>query len=331
MIRAGALACLVLPASLWACAALWIDGPPSRALAGLCVAGFAGASVAAFWTLRPLAKAAAVWGLLFAAVLGWWLSLAPRADRDWQPDVARPPRGVVEGDSLVLHNVRNFHYRSSDDYDARWETRRYDLSALEGVDMYLVHWGSPWIAHTIVAWSFGEAAPPLAVSIETRKENGEQYSALLGFFRRFELFYVAADERDVIGLRAAHRGEQVSLYRLAMGPEVARAVLLDYVEEMNRLAERPEWYNALTHNCTTTIRMHARHVAAARPWDWRILVNGKLDELGYERGSIQNRIPFAELKRRSDVTARAAAAIGAPDFSRRIRVDLPARPARPDR
>jgi len=331
VIRGAALAGLALLASLWACAALWIDGPASRGLAGLCIAGFASASVAVFWTLRPLYKAAAVWGLLFAAVLGWWLSLEPRADRDWQPDVAQPPYGEVQGDSLVLHNVRNFHYRSADDFDPRWETRRYDLSALEGVDMYLVHWGSPWIAHTIVSWDFGETGPPLAVSIETRKEKGEQYSAVLGFFRQFELYYVAADERDVVGLRAAHRGEQVLLYRLAAEPEIARAALLDYVSEMNRLAERPDWYNALTHNCTTTIRMHAQHVAAARPWDWRILVNGKLDELGYERGSIQNQISFAELKRRSDVTARAAAAIQAPDFSRQIRQELPARPAPPDR
>jgi len=313
---------LVVPLAAWGTAALWIDGPESRAAAG----GLAGLFLAAVaWLLvrvRPLRRALGGFALLFAALLVWWLSIHARNDRPWLPDVAHPPTASVDGDVLTVRNLRNFAYRSESDFTPRWEERRYDLRELRGVDLFLSYWGSPWIAHTIASWDFGDDGH-LAISIETRKEVGEAYSALLGFFRQFELYYVAADERDVIGVRAVHRGEQVFLYRLATPPAVARDILLDYVAAMNGLAASPDWYNALTHNCTTTIRRHAQHVAPGNPWDWRILVNGRIDQLGYERGQIDTSLPFPVLRRRSDVTERARAAGGADDFSARIREGLP--------
>ena len=124
--------------------------------------------------------------------------------------------------------------------------------------MFFSHWSSPKIAHTILSWSFANAAP-LAISIETRKVVGQEYSAVAGFFRQYPIYYVAADERDVIGVRTNFRGENVCLYRLKTPPENARRLLLDYVKSMNALVERPEWYNAFTANCTTTIRQHVRH------------------------------------------------------------------------
>jgi hypothetical protein len=190
--------------------------------------------------------------------------------------------------------------------------------------MFLCSWGSTLIAHTIASWDFLDG-PPLAISIETRKERGESYSALRGFFRQFELYYVVADERDVIRLRTNFRGERVYLYHIRMSPENARAVLLDYLQAVNSLAKRPQWYNALTHNCTTTIRYHALQVGAGRPWDWRILANGHIDELSYERGTIDTSLPFPELKARSNITAKAKAAYDAIDFSARIRQGLPGR------
>jgi hypothetical protein len=173
-----------------------------------------------------------------------------------------------------------------------------------------------------MSWEF-EDGQQLAISIETRKENGESYSAVRGFFRQYELYYVVADERDVVRLRTNYRGEQVYLYRFRAPAELARAVLLDYLEEVNRLAERPEWYNALTHNCTTTIRHHVQNVAPRNPFSWKILVNGYIDELGYSRGTIDTSLPFAELRARSNITEAAKAADQDPDFSARIRKGLP--------
>jgi hypothetical protein len=187
------------------------------------------------------------------------------------------------------------------------------------------YWASPLIAHTIMSWEFDDGGH-LAISIETRKERGESYSAVRGFFRQYELYYVVADERDVIGVRTNHRGERVYLYRLAASPARARALLLAYLERVNQLARAPAWYNAFSHNCTTSIRLHVQEIGVANPWDWRILVNGHGDQMLYERGSLNRDLPFDELRARSDITARAQAADSRPDFSTRIRDGLPERP-----
>ena len=309
-------------ALVWACAALWFDGPGARWLAGGLAAGFGALCLGALISVRPYRRALVLVTVAFGIVLGWWLTIPASNDRDWLRDVARAPTAEIVGSRVTLHNVRNFAYRSETDYTENWETRTYDLDQLRGVDLFLCFWGPTEIAHTIASWEFADGSH-LAVSIETRKEKGEAYSAVLGFFRQFEVYYVVADERDVVGLRTNHRGETVYLYRLRTPPGKARAILLDYLHEINDLAEHPRWYNALTHNCTTAIRYHARHVGMARPLDWRLLANGHLPELGYERGTLDRSLPLAELSRRGNITERAKAADRAPDFSLRIREGVP--------
>lgn len=315
---------IVVLGAIWATLALWFDSCRITWLAGLFCIIYIGSSVALLMMLRPVWRALlATLGLLLLIVI-WWKMIPPRNDRDWAPDVARLARATVVGNKLTIENVRNFDYRSETDYTGHWETRSYDLDKLLGADMFLSFWGPTLIAHTIASWEFSDGRP-LAISIETRKEKGEAYSALRGIFRQFELYYVVADERDIIRLRTNFRGEHVYLYRIRMSPEGARAVLLDYLKEVNLLAMKPRWYNAITHNCTTTIRHHAMHVGEGKPWDWRILANGHIDELGYERGTIDTSLPFPELKLRSDITEKAKAANNAPDFSARIREGLPSR------
>jgi hypothetical protein len=315
-----ALAALILaPFVLWSALALWFDGPASRPLAAVLAVGLAALALGLLVALRSAARAFAAVALLVAAVAAWWLSIPPRNDRDWTPDVARPARSHREGSRVTIENVRNFDYRSETDF---WETRSWDLDRLRGVDLFLSYWGSPHIAHTIVSWEF-EDAPPLAVSIETRKERGESYSAVRGFFRQYELYYVVADERDLVRLRTDIRGEDVHVYRVRMPPDRARAVLIDYLETIDELADHPAWYNALLHNCTTSIRYHNMRVAGRNPWDWRILANGHLDELMYERGTIDTSLPFPEARARGAISGRARALGNPPDYSARIREGVP--------
>lgn len=304
--------------------ALWLKLPAGAVVRGGTAATLVVLALAASWSvltarawLRCVAFVAAL-----VCVGVWWSTLQPSNERDWLADVARTPTAEFDGDVVTIHDLRNFDYRTETDYDERWETRTYDLSKITGIGLFLSHWSSPAIAHTIVSWEFADSAP-LAISIETRKEKGESYSSVRGFFREYELYYVVADERDLVRLRTNYRGEQVFLYRVKMPPETARALLVDYLEEATRLATRPRWYNAATHNCTTSIRRHVMHVVGRNPFDWRILVNGYLDELMYERGTIDTNLPFPELKALSDITSRAKAADQSPDFSERIREGLP--------
>jgi Domain of unknown function (DUF4105) len=322
-IAAGAIAAALAVA--WGSAALWVDGPAERPLAAALAAGFAALSGACLLLVRPRRRGFAAFAVLLLVVLAWWLAIRPRNDRPWQRDVARLASAEFDGDLVTVHNVRDFDYRSETDFTERWEERTYDLSRVRGVDLFLSFWGPTLIAHTIVSWEFDDG-PPLAISIETRKEEGESYSAVLGFFRQYELYYVVADERDVVGVRANQRGEQVFLYRMRGTPEFARRLLVAYLDEVNELAAKPKWYNALTHNCTTTIRLHVQQADVQNAWDWRILANGKGDEMLYERGTIDTTLAFPELRARSDVTEKARAAAAAPDFSARIRDGLPARP-----
>ena len=317
---------VILAVTAWSVAAIWIDGPKNRPLAAALCVVVAAATLLLLVLVRPWWWAGAAAVVPFVVVLAWWLSIPPSNTRDWQPDVARLPSAVIEGNRVTIRNVRNFAYPSPTAVVERWETRSYDLDKIVGFDMFLSTWGAPGIAHTISSWEFSDGQH-LAISIETRKEKGEEYSALLGFFRQFELYYVVADERDVIGVRAGPRKEDLHLYRLRGSPAFARALLLDYLAEVNQLDRAPRWYNALTHNCTTQIRHHVDQIAPGNPFDWRILANGYLDRLGYERGQINTSMPFEEVKRRSDITARARAADDREDFSKLIREGLPDRPA----
>ena len=179
------------------------------------------------------------------------------------------------------------------------------------------------MAHPIASFQF-DNAPPVCFSIETRKQVGQSYSAIGGLYRQFELIYICAEERDVIRVRTNYRhGEEIFLYRTKAPPEGARRRFMEYVASMNTLRDHPRWYNAVTTNCTTTIR--TQHDAARRaPWDWRILVNGYADEMLYEHGLIEtDNLPFAELKSRARVNEAAQAADAAPDFSTRIRAGRP--------
>ena len=311
----------------WGALALWFDGPASRPAAALLAVAFLAAFVLPPLRLASREMALAASGLVFAIVLGWWLRLPPSNERAWLPDVARTPTSERQGSVVTLHDVRDFDYRSETAFTERWQTRRYDLASVSGLDLFVSFWGPTLYAHTILSFQF-EGAPPLAVSIETRKEQGESYSAVRGFFRQYELVYVMADERDVVGLRARFRGERLQLYRLTTPRAQARALFEQYLVEANALAREPAWYNAFTQNCTTGIWRNVHAIAPRNRFDWRLLANGYLDELLYERGAVDTRLPLGELRARSDVTGRIELCGERADFSACIREGLPLPAAR---
>ena len=316
------LACIVLLA--WMALAVYFDLAP-RGIPWL-PAGLAilvpVAALAALVLVRPRRWAVVGIAVAFVMVLVAWLAIPPSNTRDWQPDVATLPYAEIRGDRVTVHNVRNADYRSETDYTVRLEDRELDLSRLRSLDLFLVYWGSPLIAHTIMSWGF-EGDQYLAVSIETRKEKGEEYSALRGFFRQYELTFVVADERDVVRLRTNFRGEDVYVYRLDVPPADARTLLLKYLRAVNDLREHPQWYNALTDNCTTAIRRLAGSDSRRSWWSWKLFLNGHLDELAYDIGAIDGALPFPVLKAKSLVNDRAKAANADPQFSARIREGLP--------
>jgi hypothetical protein len=262
---------------------------------------------------------------LFALLLLCWFSVSPSNDRDWQPDVAVLPSATVDGDLITVHNIRNIDYRSETDFTIAYYDRTFHLSQLDSIDVAAVYWMGPAIAHIFVSFGFADGNY-LAVSIEARKEKGEGYSSIQGFFRQYELYYAVADERDAIRLRSNYRKdppEDVYLYRVQTSPANRQRLFLEYLREINSLASHAEFYNTLTTNCTSNIWMHTRVNPEHLPYSWKILLSGYVPEYLYEKGKLEPGVPFEELRRRSYVNERAHAADQAADFSQRIRA-LPA-------
>ena len=213
-------------------------------------------------------------------------------------------------------------YRSETDYTPAYYDKTFDLQELRSVDLVTSYWTGPAIAHVFVSFGF-TGDDYLAISIEVRKPKGEGYSTLKGFFRQYELVYIVADERDLIRLRTNYRHdppEDVYIYRVNASIDVERRLFLEYMHKMNELRAHPEFYNTLTTNCTTNIWTN-NHVNEGRvPLSWKILASGYVPEYLYEQGRLETMgLSFPELQERSHVNARAQAAGGAADFSRRIR------------
>lgn len=311
--------CLVmLIAFAWAIGALYYDGNSAALAAFNAIAVLVG-----FFWVKPWNKKLVAFATWFALILGCWLCQRPSNDGDWQTNVEQLAFAEINGDVVTFHNVRAFEYRTTLDYTPHWNTRTVRLSQITGIDMAVNYWGSPWMAHPIVSFQFADA-PPLCVSIETRKKNGQTYSAIGGLYRQFTLVYTVAEETDVIRLRTnIRKGEDVYLYRLNISADHARERFLEYLHTINRLHDKPRWYNAITTNCTTAIRQQ-RDAEKRMPFDWRMLVNGKGDEMLYERNYVlKGGLEFAELKRRSHINEAAQNEANREDYSERIRAGLP--------
>jgi Domain of unknown function (DUF4105) len=331
VVGAVLLGLVVAGMTAWGALALHYSDLESASLRRALVGAFSLSGLAAILAIalrRQRRKAILGYLVLFAVLVAWWSTIEPSNDRDWQPDVARLAYADIRGDLVTVHNIRNFDYRSETDFTPAYYDKTFDLRKLQSMDLIAVYWMGPAIAHTFVSFGFA-GGDYLAISIETRKEKNESYSTIKGFFKQYELYYVVADERDVVRLRTNYRKnppEDVYVYR-AHGPiENGRRLFLEYMQRINQMKEKPEFYNTLTDNCTTGIWMNTRINPGHLPFSWKILASGYVPEYLYEVGRLAPGSPFDELQRLSHINPRAQAADRAADFSRRIRVGVPGVP-----
>ncbi len=322
----------LLLCGLFGALALWYRLPLPAAANGAAALAWAVAALAAIiFSWRGRARVVLVAAIVaMALLLAWWSTIAPSNHRVWADDVSRQLAGRIDGDVVTLENVRNFNWRTDEDYDARWETRQYRLSALRSVDMAVSYWMGPAIAHTLVSFGFDDGKGGIehvAFSVEIRKEKGEAFSAIAGFFKQFELGLVAADERDILRVRTNVRGEDVYLYSVRMTPAAMRSLFLAYVDEAAQLRKAPRFYDTLTANCTTIVFDMARHIVPGLPMDYRLVASGYLPEYLYDLGALAPGKDVATLHAAGHITDRARANGESPQFSEIIRQGVPAVPA----
>ena len=266
----------------------------------------------AFKTLK-CSKYAKYGAISYAAIwltgLGWYLSLTPSQHKAWKQEVQYLPHYQRDADNpnlITIYNVRNFIWQTREHAIPRWQTRQINLSTLTGIDISNTYWMGEKIAHTIVSFRFKESTP-LAFSLEIRKEQHESFSTLGGFFRQYELTLVAAEELDIIYTRTNVRGEQVYLFPLSTIKQAEIKALFEaYLQMMDKLHAKPEWYNTLTSNCTTLIYYMARNLIIESqtnlkdtikpniikrhlPWDYRIWASGYLPNYLYDIGLLERK------------------------------------------
>jgi hypothetical protein len=293
--------------------------------------------LAAIWTMACLTLAGgfllrrwrwrsfAAFLALAAVLITCWRLMPPSNDRNWEPENAVLAYATIDGDRITLHDIRNFDYRSEQDFTPAYYDRVFDLRQLDRVDLFAVYWMGPAVAHVFVSFGFADGAH-VAFSIETRREKGQSFSSLEGFFRQYTLYYAVGDERDIVRLRTNYRHappEQVYLYRLHGHLDSGRQLFLEYLAQINALRQHAQWYNTLTSNCTNSIWLMSRINPEHVPYSWKILLSGYLPEYLYEQGRLDRSVPFPELERGALINARAQAADQAADFSQRIRVGIP--------
>jgi hypothetical protein len=301
--------------------AIYYSNLPSVGLRIALAISFAILAIWLLWLSRHR-RASVVFIVLFLGVVAWWLSISPSHDRPWRPEVAVMPRATIDGDRVRITGVRDFEYRSLNDFTTRYEEREIQLSHLTAVDFFVSYWSEGLVAHTFVSFIF-DNAPPLSISIETRPEVGQGFNPIGSLFKQFELIYVVGDERDLVRVRTNYRKEAVYLYRLNSSPDDVRRLLMVYLKRINELADRPEFYHLLSNSCTINIIRYANAAGRTGRFDIRHVLNGLIDNYLYYSGRMDSTLPFGELRRRSQINEAAQAADDAPDFSERIRVSLP--------
>ena len=251
------------------------------------------------------------------------LSLRPSNDRSWVNDNERMATADFDGDMVTIRNVRDFNWRSTRDFDERWIDVKINLDKISKIWFVLEYFdpSKRQMAHTILSFET-EDGERIACSIEVRREKGERYHPLKGLFRQYELIYVWATERDVIGVRTRCRKKSVThlFEAVVLGPGNERRMLESYLGRTNKLSVEPEWYNTITNTCTTNIVGHVNQVYPGRvPRAISILLPGLSPKLLHRNNLVKMTGTLEETLEMSIIDERANSWDESSDFGDWIR------------
>lgn len=267
--------------------------------------------------LKTIFYAVLVLIIVYIAILFF---MKPSNNKNWAVDQKILPFAEVENNKITIHNIRNFKYRSTTDYDIDYYDKTFDLDKIKSVDFVLEPFSEfAGAAHTFLTFGF-EGDEYVSISVEIRKEIGEEFSALKGLQNKYEIMYVVADEKDAIKLRSNFRKDKVFVYPAKTTKEKKQALFLDMIKRVNKLKEEPEFYNTATNTCTTNIMKHINTITPGKiPFDYRVLMPGYTDELAFDLHLIDTDLSLEEARQVYLINDRAMKYADDPEFSVKIR------------
>lgn len=238
-------------------------------------------------------------------LIWYFITLTPSKcfkNTKWQVPWKRNPTAVFEpANTVTIHNIRDFNYRSVNDYDVNYISDRLNLAETVSLDLAVSHWDNlESIAHTMLSFEFANGKR-LVFSVETRLPENTEQGFLPGLYKQFELLIIIGTENDLFKLRTNYRNEKLYLYRTNASAEQARSILHALLLAANRHVKHPQFYNSLTSNCTTSLIPMLRQIKPSFPGDIRLMLNGYSDEFLFKMGYLAKKSgeTFAELKQRS--------------------------------
>lgn len=323
----------VLLTSVWFCLAIWVQQPLGKIFSYFIIIAWTIFALSIlgiyfkrkFWSRN---KDRLIYLITFVFSLIWYFNIPAKQDRQWSADVSRIFNYEKQGNIVTIHNIRNFNWHTETQFDEHWDSRTFNLDHITGVNIITSYWMGPEIAHTLVSFNFSDQRP-LAFSLETRKEKTESFSAIGGFFRQFELSLLAADEKDIIYTRSNVRGEQVYFFPVQMPKAEAKALFVKYLVKTDQLAQKPEWYNTLSSNCTTLVFDMVQAISPKKlPLDYRLIASGYLPNYLYDLGALEHQWTMKQWYEKAHLNPRTALYAhfkyqNSPNYSKVVRYGLP--------
>ena len=266
--------------------------------------------------------------IIALACIGYLLSRKPSLTRDWSPDQALMPSiDFMDDGRLHIKNIRNAHYRSVKDYDIQHYDKELHMEDVQTAWLAISPFAGMGAAHAFLSFGLKDGTY-IAISIEVRRQKGQNFTPVKAFTRQFEIMYVVAAETDVIRLRTNHTKHTVRLFPLQAEKKVIRAVFIDVLKRTDKLGKKPEFYNTVWNNCTTNIIRHARRFSL-KPipfWNLSYLFPESLDKIAYKLNIIDTHLPYDATRDHFDIKELAMGADEGDDFSSVIRSEILVRP-----
>jgi hypothetical protein len=227
----------------------------------------------------------------------WILVQKPSHDRVWELGQDALPYITTEGNDITITNLRDFAWTGPFEAERSYTTGTFRLDELKTVDVIISHFDDfEGLAHIFLSFGFTDGRH-VSVSLEARREVGEEFSPWLGLARQFEIVYVVGTDRDLIGVRTGHRNERVYLYPTIASPEKARELFLLLAKDINAVYAQPVFYNTLLSNCTNRLTRRVEQISEYDfPLTYKSILPGYFDEVLYDMGLIGTDKPFAEVK-----------------------------------